>query len=46
MEWGYKINGHCSEPRNKFRMVATKTPGLREAGGREKPEANCVKSFK
>lgn len=36
MEWGYKINGHCSEPRNKLRMVAAKTSGLRGKGGREK----------
>lgn len=35
VEGGYKINGHCSELRNKFRMVATKTPGLRGAGRRE-----------
>lgn len=36
VEWGYKINGHFSEPRNKFRMVAAKTPGLRGGGGRGK----------
>lgn len=46
MDQGYETNGHCSKPKNGFKMVTGKISGLGGAGRRENHSQDIWKEVK